>query len=63
MNRPDDFYALLLLLSFISCCTMALFIWQRHKKAGAVAILVFTLAIAEWSLTDAIHVAHFTNQQ
>lgn len=55
MNRPDDFYALLLFLSFISCCTMALFTWQRRKKAGAIAILIFTLAIAEWSLTYAIH--------
>ncbi len=55
MNRPDDFYALLLLLSFISCCLMALFIWQRRRKAEVLSILVFTLAIAEWSLTYAIH--------
>lgn len=55
MNRPDDFYALLLLLSFISCSMMALFIWQRRQKTGAHSILVFTLAIAEWSLTYAIH--------
>lgn len=55
MNTPDGFYALLLFLSFVSCLAVVAFVWPRRDKRGALPIMVFMLAMAQWSLTYAIH--------
>jgi PAS domain S-box-containing protein len=55
MNSPDIYYALFLFLSFLSCLAVVLFVWQRREKRGAWPIIGFMLAMAQWSLTYAIH--------
>ena len=55
MRQPDDFYALLLIMSFISCIAVAVFVWQRRSKPGAFPVFIFMLAMALWSLFYAIH--------
>ena len=55
MRQPDDFYALLLILSFISCIAVSVFVWRRRSKPGAWPVFVFMLAMALWSLFYAIH--------
>lgn len=63
MRRPDDFYALLLILSFISCIAVALFVWRRRGMQGAVPVFLFMLAMALWSLFYAFHWLAATPQQ
>ena len=63
MRRPDDFYALLLILSFISCIAVALFVWRRRSRQGAFPVFVFMSAMALWSLFYAIHWLVTTPQQ
>jgi PAS domain S-box-containing protein len=55
MPGPDGFYALLLFLSFVSCLVVVAFVWRRRSKQGAWPVMAFMLAMAEWSLSYAIH--------
>lgn len=55
MASPDGLYALLLLLSFVSCLIVTVFVWPRRNKRGAWPIMAFMLAMAFWSLTYAVH--------
>ena len=63
MRQPDSFYALLLILSFISCTAVSAFVWRRRDRQGALPVLVFMLAMALWSLFYAIHWLSPTPQQ
>lgn len=51
----DSFYALLMFLSFVSCLVVVAFVWRRRNKPGALPVLTFMLALAQWSLSYAIH--------
>lgn len=55
MNSPDAYFALFLFLSFLSCLAVVVFVWRRREKRGAWPIIGFMLAMAQWSLTYAIH--------
>lgn len=55
MRQPDDFYALLLILSFISCIAVSVFVWRRRDKPGALPVFIFMMAMALWSFFYAIH--------
>lgn len=63
MRQPDDFYALLLIMSFISCIAVSVFVWRRRSKPGAFPVFIFMLALALWSLFYAIHWLSPTPQQ
>ncbi|MBE2201592.1 MAG: PAS domain-containing protein, partial [Anaerolinea sp.] len=51
----DSFYALLMSLSFVSCLVVVAFVWRRRNKPGALPVFAFMLALAQWSLSYAIH--------
>ncbi|MBZ0299606.1 MAG: hypothetical protein K8J31_07705, partial [Anaerolineae bacterium] len=55
MDTYALFYTLLLLISAATSATVTAIVWRRRTAAGAWLVLVFTLALVEWTLTYAFY--------